>query len=198
LSNELTTRSFTPELEIRSAAKGGDGRTIVGIAVPFGQRQRIDAGLTEQFASGAFDHQLRAANRVRFTRDHMAHGGVLIGTTTSLRNDPAGLVGEWRVSKTPTGEETLELVKDGALRDLSVGFQEVQNRRLEDGTIERVKANLSEVSVVLEGAYGAGATVQEVRAVETLITECPQCGRKENLARAAQIIAGLPVLRSVT
>ncbi len=37
---------------VRSAAKGGDGRTVEGICVPYRQRQRIDDSLVEMFAPG--------------------------------------------------------------------------------------------------------------------------------------------------
>lgn len=190
-------RSFTPELEIRAASKGGDGRTIEGIAVPYGRRQRIDSTLTEQFARGAFNAQLGAANRVRFTREHMAYGGALIGRAVELRDDAAGLWGAWRVSATPAGDETLTLVEDGVLDELSIGFRERQNRRLEDGTIERVTAHLVEVSLVLQGAYGRGALVSAVREAqdrqEVVAATCT-CGAASRAARAAQILAGLPHL----
>lgn len=187
-------RSFTPDLEVRS---GGDGRTIAGIAVPYGRPQRIDANLTEQFARGAFNRQMQAAHRVPFARDHIPLGGTLIGRTLVLRDDAAGLYGEWRVSKTPIGDETLELVKDGALSDLSVGFRARQNRNVRgaDGTsiTERVTAELKEVAVVLEGAYGEMATVSGVRsATENL---CPNCSQSmDRLERARQISASLPML----
>jgi HK97 family phage prohead protease len=159
-------RTFTPDLEIRSAGKGGDGRTIEGIAVPYNRPQRIYEGLTEQFSRGAFNHQLNAPNRVRFTREHMALGGSLIGRAIELRDDAAGLWGAWRVSATEAGDETLTLVQDGVLDELSIGFQERQNRREADGTITRTKANLIEVSVVLQGAYGRKALVSAVRSLE--------------------------------
>lgn len=190
-------RSFTPELEIRSAARGGDGRTVEGLAVPFGRKQRIDSTLVEQFARGAFNHQLGAPNRVRFSREHLTYGGALIGKAVELRDDAAGLWGAWRVSATPAGDETLTLLEDGVLDELSVGFQERQNRRLEDGTIERVKANLVEVSVVLRGAYGRGALVSAVReAVHDEVPSTCTCGAAGRAAQAAQILAGLPVLPS--
>lgn len=187
-------RSFTPELEVRS---GGDGRTVSGIAVPYGRPQRIDNQLVEQFAKGAFNRQLSASHRVPFAREHMMLGGTLIGTTLALRDDSVGLYGEWRVSKTPVGDETLELVKDGALRDLSIGFRAKQNRsvRGSDGTTitERVTAELKEVAVVLEGAYGEMATVSDVRSVETQV--CPNCQSSNvRLERARQISASLPML----
>ena len=194
--NELI-RSFTPELEIRSAAKGGDGRTIEGIAVPYGRAQRIDSTLVEQFARGAFNHQLAAPNRVRFAREHVSLGGTLIGRAVELRDDAAGLWGAWRVSATPAGDETLTLIEDGVLDELSIGFRERQNRRLADGTIERVKADLVEVSVVLQGAYGRGALVSAVREAQrhddVAAPDCT-CGAASRADRARQILASLPLL----
>jgi HK97 family phage prohead protease len=195
--SDTLIRGFVPELEIRSAAKGGDGRTIEGIAVPYGRAQRIDHSLVEQFARGAFNHQLTAPNRVRFAREHVSLGGTLIGRAIELRDDAAGLWGAWRVSKTAAGDETLTLVEDGVLDELSVGFQERQNRRLPDGTIERVKANLVEVSVVLQGAYGRGALVSAVREAhdhnDAMAVSCT-CGAATRAERARQILAGLPIL----
>lgn len=164
-------RGFTPDLEIRS---GGDGRTIYGIAVPWHVPQYIDPRLTEEWARGAFNQQLRAAQKagrsfssmVRFAREHVKLGGTLIGAAELLRDDAAGLYGEWRVSRTPAGDETLELVRDGALRQLSIGFREGQNRRLSTGVIQRVTADLFEVAVVMEGAFGDLAVAAGVRSAE--------------------------------
>jgi HK97 family phage prohead protease len=178
---EILTRQFISEMEVRSA---GDGRTITGIAVPYGRPQYIDSRLTEQFARGAFNAQLRAAHRVPLMRDHGPHGGSPIGATVDLKDDAAGLYGEWRVSKTTLGDETLELVKDGALRELSIGFREGQNRKLPGGVIERASATLTEVAVVMAGAYGEAAMVASVRAQSTV----------DRRAEAAQILAQLPTL----
>lgn len=181
-------RSFAPDLEIRSE---GDGRTIVGIAVPYGVPQRIDRDLVEEFQRGAFNAQIRSAARVSFARGHLQLGGALIGKATMMRDDAAGLYGEWRVSATPAGDETLELVRDGVLDELSIGFREGQNkRRREDGAIIRVTAHLFEVAVVQEGAYGRGAVVAAVRSAEQEIVD-------ENAVRleeARRILANIPML----
>lgn len=191
--NETIIRGFVPELEIRSTANGGDGRTVEGIAVPYGRKQRIDASLVEQFARGAFNHQLNAPHRVKFSREHLTAGGTLIGKAIELRDDAAGLWGAWRVSATPTGDETIELVRDGVLDELSIGFRIRQDRRLADGTIERVKADLMEVAVVLQGAYGQGALVSAVRQAQpggSCVCGAGQ-GRSEEVAA---ILASLPEL----
>lgn len=158
---ELFYRSYAPELEVRS---GGDGRTIYGIAVPYEHPQKINERLTEQWARGAFNHQLRAANRISFSREHVVRGGSLIGAAKLLRDDAAGLYGEWRVSKTLVGDETLELVRDGALSQLSIAFRDPKSRRLRGQILEHTRADLTEVAVVMEGAYGDLAAAAGVRA----------------------------------
>lgn len=189
MSAELI-RTFCPELEVRSKAKGGDGRTIVGLAVPYNQPQRIDDSLTEEFVRGAFDHQLNAAHRVRFTREHFTLGGTLIGRATMLRDDPSGLYGEFRVSNTPAGEETLELVKDGALSHLSIGFRERPggNRHLRSGVVQRTKADLFEVAIVMTGAYSDEAVVTGVRSADGTRPDV----ERANLEQARKILASLP------
>ena len=193
--NELLHRSFAPDLEVRS---GGDGRTIYGIAVPYEAPQRINDSLTEQFARGAFNHQLRAANRVKFAREHIPLGGTLIGKVVNMRDDAAGLYVELRASKTPLGDETLELVRDGALTDLSIGFRERQNRRVPGNILERVTADLFEVAVVMQGAYGALATAAGVRSAQEnqpVSAECMRsCCQSANMEKARQILTSLPVL----
>jgi HK97 family phage prohead protease len=153
-------RSYVPHLEIRAS---GGGRTVFGIAVPYNAPTRIDDRLVEQFSPGAFNHQITYPRSVKFAREHVALGGQLIGAATMLRDDPAGLYVELRTAATPAGDETLELIKEGALDQLSIAFQERHNRRLSGGILERVKANLREVAVVLEGAYGELATAVGVR-----------------------------------
>jgi HK97 family phage prohead protease len=162
-TSEPQYRSFAPDLQVRP---GGDGRTVYGIAVPYYAPTRIHDNLVEQFARGAFNHQIHAPGKVKFAREHVKLGGILIGSGMELRDDAAGLYGEWRVSRTPAGDETLELVKDGALDQLSIMFRERQNRRLAGGITERVKADLAEVAVVLEGAYGDLAKAAGVRSAQ--------------------------------
>lgn len=157
---ETHYRSFSPDLEVRS---GGDGRTIYGIAVPYNAPARIDEVLVEQFARGAFNHQINKPSRVKFAREHVLLGGEVIGAASMLKDDAAGLYVELRAARTRKGDETLELVKDGALDQLSIMFRERQNRKLAGGVTERVTADLREVAVVMEGAYGELASAAGVR-----------------------------------
>jgi HK97 family phage prohead protease len=158
--SENLYRSFAPDLQVRSQ---GDGRTVYGIAVPYNAPTRIDDQLIEQFARGAFNHQIDRPNRVKFAREHVLLGGDLIGAASLLRDDSAGLYVELRAAKTPEGDATLELVRDGALDQLSIMFREGKNRRLGGGVVERTMADLKEVAIVMEGAYGELAMAAGVR-----------------------------------
>lgn len=169
MAAERLHRTHTADLEIR-----GDGRTIVGIAVPYGQETPIaEAGrrYTEVFRRGAFARTIteRGAARVKLLVQHDRQA-LPIGRATLLREDPAGLYGEFHVSATRQGDEVLELVRDGALDAFSVGFQPVPTRDVwnSDRTrVERTEAKLAEVSVVAFGAY-AGAVITGVRAQPTM------------------------------
>lgn len=189
-------RSWTPDLEVR---EDGDGRTVSGIAVPYNVEQRIHDGLTEVFLPGAFRAQMNAAHRVVFARNHLPHGGALIGRLTTMRDDAKGLYIEARISDTPVGNETLTLLRDKVLEEMSIGFAERQNRTRPDGVVERRTAHLSEVAVVLEGAYGPRARVAKVRSAEDC---CPTCGvaaapaPRSGLLAARALLEGLPALTS--
>jgi len=156
MPEELQIRSFTPDLEVRSSAKG---RTVVGIAVPWDVETELDPYLIEGFRRGAFDHQLEAFYRVKLSREHIIKGGILIGRGLQARNDAKGLYVEMLASRTAVGEETLQLVQDGALADLSVAFWPRQQTKAPSLLIRgrdavwRTKGQLEEVAVVLEGQY---------------------------------------------
>jgi len=152
-----------PDLEIVPRSKGGDGRMVHGILVPFGKTQRIHDGLTERVMPGSADHQLRTPRMMKFAREHIRLGGTLIGRAHELRNDASGLWGALRASKTPAGDEAITLVEDGALDELSIGFRAVRSRRAEDGVVERVRIDVLETALVLEGAYGRSARVTALR-----------------------------------
>jgi HK97 family phage prohead protease len=143
-----------------------DGRTVVGILVPWDTPQRISADLIEGFRHGAFDRQIKAPNRVPFARGHLGPNGTMggdaLGRITLLRNDAHGLYGEARVSETPDGDKLLTLLRDGVFEELSIGFVPRQNEFV-NGVTWRKSAQLTEVAVVVAGAYGDGAKVLAVR-----------------------------------
>lgn len=169
------------DLELRGE---GDGRTLVGIAVPWNRPTRINEQLTEEFLQGAFDRQLKAPDRIPLAREHLPHGGKLIGRVLALRNDSKGLYVEARVSPTVIGDETLALLADGALDHWSIGFRDTKNNRTPQGVMQRVKAQLTELAIVMEGAYGSHAKVASVREADA----------RPHLEEARAVLARVPIL----
>ena len=155
----IETRAYETDLEIRS---DGDGRTICGICVPYDVEQRINHSLTEVFRRGAFSRVIPNAHRVKLLVGHDAQA-LPIGRAMLLREDASGLYGEFKVSKGSRADDILELVRDGALSELSIGFQPLKDNRRKDGVVERLAAHLAEVSLVTFGAYGHAAQVVGVR-----------------------------------
>lgn len=157
------TRAFASDLEVRS---DGDGRTIQGIVVPYGQTAKVsDGGPTyqERFQRGAFRKYLadKPVDRfpLRLLSQHDAHKP--LGRATELRETDGGLWGAFRVSDTAYGRDQLELVRDGVLGAFSVGFVPMQAKRDGDITV-RTEVSLREVSLVTFPAY-EGAIVTGVR-----------------------------------
>jgi len=103
-----------------------------------------------------------------------------IGRATMLEERPEGLYGEFRISKTEAGDEALELIRDGVLSNLSVGFQPLKDEK-RNGVVNRLRAHLAEVSLVTFGAYGMAASVAGIREQSTT----------PNLDAAREILEGL-------
>lgn len=174
---------------------GGDGRTVSGIAVPYNTPQRINAHLMEGFLPGSFARQAAAPSRVPLARDHLPLGGKPIGKVTLMREDAAGLYVEARVSNTPLGNDTLELLNDGVLSNWSIGFREGQNQ-MRGATTWRKTATMTELAIVNRGAYGDAASVLAVReALEDEHLECPHCAALA--LREASTVDVAELIRSV-
>lgn len=157
---DLVRRTSAADLEVR-----GDGRTVVGIAVPFDTPTKIrtpGGSFVESFVRGAFTRTIaERGDRVKFMAQH-DHQALPLGRAQLLREDSAGLYGEFKVSKTAAGDEALELIRDGALDALSVGFKPITERLTDDGLVQRLEVALHEVSAVAFPAY-EGALISAVR-----------------------------------
>jgi HK97 family phage prohead protease len=155
--DNLITRSF----EIR--ATDTEKREVSGVAVPFNETIDIGGGWSERFEKGAVD----LSSDVKLFRDHKE----IIGRVTEMEESDEGLLIRAKISETVLGNETLNLVKDGAIRSFSVGFIPVVDEKKEK-TIVRKKVDLKEVSLVAFPAY-ENASVTEVReeVKEEIMTE---------------------------
>jgi uncharacterized protein len=180
-------RATLADLEVRS---GGDGRTLVGLAVPFDIETEVDDGrgsYREVFRRGAFAKTVRErGQRVPLLVNHDHLRRLPIGVSTVLREDAAGLYSEYRVSQTREGDEVLALVRDGALDGLSIGFRPIKDRpgpaaRGQLPLIERIEAALREVSAVAFPAYADAKLV----GVRTSVPFLPSDEARRRLALAS-------------
>lgn len=149
------TRTVTG-LELR------DGRTLVGLVVPYNTDTRIGR-YTERFTRGAFADADPGA--VPLLAAH-AHEALPIGLTVDLTEETRGLVGTFAVAETPKGDEVLALARAGVPLGLSVGFRpRAGGDRWNTARthVTRTAADLAEISVVGVPAY-TDARVEAVRA----------------------------------
>jgi HK97 family phage prohead protease len=161
----VLTRTHTADLSLR-----GDGRTIHGIVMPYGEEARVNDGYgfyTEVFRQGAFAKSVRErGDRIKLLVNHEKYKQLPIGRSLTFKEEKRGLYGEFRVSDTAAGNEALVLVRDGVADSFSAGFVPINPGPHEpvpqSGIVERVEAKLGETSLVAFPAY-AGAAVIGVR-----------------------------------
>lgn len=145
--SEMITREFQARLDAT------EERTIVGLAVPYGQEIELTAKLKERFEPGAID----GVENVKLFYGHEEP----IGKVISGRDTEAGYEIVAKISDTPRGNEVYTLLQDDVLNRFSVGFFPVVDRQ-EGQTIVRELVDLKEVSVVPFPAF-EGAKITEVR-----------------------------------
>jgi HK97 family phage prohead protease len=144
------------------------GRTLVLACVPFDTPTWVADGgdpYREEFAPGAFDHVDATRTQLRYR--HSADLLDRLGSGLSLREDGGWLIGEFRVAGGARGDHLIDLVRDGELQGVSIGFDPGvdEQRSTPDGqVVRRVRVKrMPEVSLVDQPAY-QDAGVLAVRA----------------------------------
>jgi len=145
--SEMITREFQARLV------DAEERTIVGLAVPYGQEIELTGNTKERFEAGA----IRSIEDVKLFYGHEEP----IGKVVEGRDTEAGFEIVAKISDTPRGNEIYTLLQDDVLNRFSVGFYPVKDRK-EGQTIVREEVALLEVSVVPFPAF-SGAKITEVR-----------------------------------
>ena len=110
---------------------------------------------------GAFDETLARRPKPRFLWQHDQVEP--IGVVKALASDDRGLSGTWQISKTTRGKDAYELLKDGAVDSLSIGFRTELAEYDDMGTRLLKKLDLLEVSLVSIPA-NENALVTQVKA----------------------------------
>jgi uncharacterized protein len=198
------TRAFGASLVIRDDDGGdaGDGRTLVGLAVPFDTELEVSDwwdDYTEVFRKGAFAKTIRDRAKPVPLLAHHAHRALGIGRAVRLEETDAGLEADFHLTAgVQQADEVLALVKDDAIWGLSIGFQPVQHRETKGNErtppsyrdlVERTEVVLREVSVCNFPAYesaGISAVRGAAGARPTLADLAAERGRLAG-ARAAVI-----------
>jgi HK97 family phage prohead protease len=140
-------------------------RVIKLVVIPYEQPTAVQwqgRTVTETIVRGAFNGIERRANRVRVNREHERMQTVGRAVTFHPGGEQ-GLLADIKISRTPLGDETLELAADGCL-GASAGFlpmksgMQWQNR----DSYQITRAFLKHIAMTSEPAY-EGAEVLEVR-----------------------------------
>lgn len=159
--SDLQTRDFkiapSPEAEGSEDAP----RIVRGLAVPYGVEIELFDGYFETIAPGALADRADDATSLKLFYRHNEPIGLIISVTETAE----GIEIEARFSDTQAARDAYQLVRDGVIDRLSIGFIPLTFERTEDeaGVHTTITSlELREVSLVPFPAYD-GATVTEVR-----------------------------------
>lgn len=133
-----------------------EGRTLSGLAVPWDRPTRVrdltGPAYLEAFAPGSTDVTVRQHDTFPVFKRH-DYGTDPLGVVTFHRS-AEGLLFEAPLSKTRDADEALELVNDGAMRSVSVGFRPLQHVVRQSGTgpvTWRTEVALRELTPIVHG-----------------------------------------------
>ncbi len=146
--------------ESKIALASDDSRTIEGLAVPYERETKLGSGYYEIIAADAYQPD----GGVGHVKLLWRHGEVIgVGTATS---GPDGVTIHARLSRTSAGDDAYQLVKDGVVDSLSIGFIPLEYEETWDDDdnlhVRQKLIDIKEVSLVPWPAYD-DAKVTKVR-----------------------------------
>jgi HK97 family phage prohead protease len=116
---------------------------VSGYCSTFGN---VDLGF-DVVMPGAFQRTLADGHKVGFFHSHDPR--LVLGVPKTLKEDKSGLFGRFKISKTTLGQDTRQLLMDGAFGGFSIGYSTIDADFTESGEVRRLKeVELHEVSVV--------------------------------------------------
>lgn len=140
------------EMQVRAVST--DERTVTGIAVPWNDATDIAGLWWEAFDPGAVQD---SDDALLFYRHDDP-----VGRITAHRDTDTGWEITAKFATTARADEAYQLVKDGVVTRLSVGFVPMEYRVEEDGTVVHTRVKVREVSLVPFPAYD-NAQITNVR-----------------------------------
>jgi HK97 family phage prohead protease len=189
--------------EFAATVTAGDGRTVDVKVVPYGEQIEHNDGLggvpkgvvyREEWAPGAFDHQLDAANRVLANCEHEEGIRGVVGHGVALISRADGLYGSFKIHETPVGETALTLIREGIFNTVSLEARPRKAVRTAAGVIRRVKADLVGLSFSRFGAYASARVLAIREEADTVVDEelLPVAPDPELIERCARLGIRLP------
>ena len=136
-------------LELRAE---GDGRTLIGIAAPYGVTTQLGQ-IGEQYARGAFADTLKSDSDVMLLLDHALSQLLARRANGSLElsDTPEGLRFRAQLIETSLADDVITAVRAGLYRGASCGFYiRAESWQGQTRTIEG--ADLREISVITSNA----------------------------------------------
>lgn len=133
---------FATPIPILEFKDEGDDWEVSGYVSIF---NNVDLG-NDIVLPGAFKNSLSSGRKVRFLLSHDPKS--VLGVPKTLKEDKKGLFGRFKISKTRLGEETHQLLQDGAIDSFSFGYRSMDEDYREDGIRELKSIDLFEASLV--------------------------------------------------
>ena len=138
---------------------GTEERTFTGYAAAYGNTDS-DGDIIEM---GAFDESIKQnRDKIKILWQHKSQEP--IGIPLEMREDEKGLWIKGKISKTARGDEAMELMRDGVISAMSVGFMIDQADYDEEGRRRIKSGRLMEFSLVTFPA-NEQAVIQSVKEV---------------------------------
>lgn len=145
------------QVSIRAKGGGETPHVIEGYAATFGGKPN---SYREIVAKGAFTESLRTRTP-KFLWQHYAD--TPIAKTLTIVEDDNGLFGTWQLAGTDAARNAYQLISEGLVEGLSIGFITREDTYNEDGVRVIQRADLYEVSAVTMPSQEA-ATITAFRA----------------------------------
>jgi HK97 family phage prohead protease len=147
------------------------GRTVFGIAVPYGQIANVHDGdgrmYRERVEYGALRRSIaERGHKIRLFSNHELRK-FPVGKAVELREELDGLHSAFEIAATRDGDDVLELVRTGTVDSFSIGFTSLDGH-WDNDVFVRTELALREVSLTAMPAY-SGAEISGVRSQSLVI-----------------------------
>ena len=161
---EATETRYASGAELRVVGAESDGKVIHGIAAPYGDWNPVNGAYLEQFTKSSFKRSIdRSGDSIPLLVGH-DHAEMPVGKPVNWTHSERGLECDWELANSKQAVELRDLINDGQLNNLSVGFiPDPKSDQIDNSgqvrKVSRVNARLLEVSLVSVGsAEGAVLT----------------------------------------